>query len=134
MAEHSPAGGQSQPHYETTDARITPLVQTAVFVALLMVVSIFGMIVLFKVFAYYQPLFDDPVPPLAETRLVSDEPRLQPDPPRQKFDLRHQEDQMLNSYGWVDQQVRVVRIPIDRAIDLVASGKLSIAASGPQVK
>jgi len=31
-----------------------------------------------------------------------------------------QEEQTLNSYGWVDQKADVVRIPIDRAMQLVA--------------
>lgn len=35
-----------------------------------------------------------------------------------KFRLR--EAQTLNSYGWVDQDAGVVRIPIDRAMELVA--------------
>lgn len=30
------------------------------------------------------------------------------------------EEQSLNSYGWVDQQAGVVRIPIDRAMQLIA--------------
>jgi hypothetical protein len=33
--------------------------------------------------------------------------------------FRLQEAQTLNSYGWVDQQAGVVRIPIDRAMELV---------------
>src|SRR6266550_664752 len=35
-------------------------------------------------------------------------------------DIRMQEEQTLNSYGWVDQQNGVVRIPIDRAMQLLA--------------
>ena len=35
-------------------------------------------------------------------------------------DFRMQEEQTLNSYGWVDQQAGVVRIPIDRAMELLA--------------
>src|SRR5207247_4662310 len=35
-------------------------------------------------------------------------------------DFRMQEEQTLNSYGWVDQQNGVVRIPIDRAMQLIA--------------
>ena len=31
-----------------------------------------------------------------------------------------QEEQTLHSYGWVDQQAGVVRIPIDRAMELLA--------------
>lgn len=32
--------------------------------------------------------------------------------------LRGQEDERLSTYGWVSREERVVRIPIDRAIDL----------------
>jgi len=32
-------------------------------------------------------------------------------------DLRAQESEILNSYGWVDQQQGIVRIPIDRAME-----------------
>jgi len=35
-------------------------------------------------------------------------------------DIRVEEDKMLNGYGWVDQAHGIVRIPIDRAMDLVA--------------
>ena len=46
-------------------------------------------------------------------------PREQPDP---KLDLKAQrarEDVELNSYGWVDRTSGIVRIPIDRAIELL---------------
>jgi hypothetical protein len=33
--------------------------------------------------------------------------------------LRRHEDEILNSYGWVDQKAGVVRIPIDKAMDLL---------------
>ena len=124
MAED--ANTEANPGYETTDARITPLAQTGFFIALLVVVSFVSMIVLFKVFAYYQPLFDEPVPPLAAARIVNDAPRLQIDPPAQKLILERNVQETLNSYGWVDEQVKVVRIPVDRAIDLVSEGKLQL--------
>jgi hypothetical protein len=63
----------------------------------------------------------------AETRSVSPgditkfpQPRLEGDERREINDFREQEEQTLNSYGWVDQQAGVVRIPIDRAMQLVA--------------
>ncbi len=37
----------------------------------------------------------------------------------------------LNSYGWIDQRLHVVRIPIDRAMDLVLQNGLPVRASGP---
>lgn len=112
--------------YETTDARITPLAQTGIFITALIIASFVGMIVLFKVFAYYQPLFDDPVSPLVDNRVASAAPRLQVDPPKQKAELAQSEAARLNSYGWIDEQVQVVHIPIERAIDLVSEGQMPL--------
>src|SRR2546426_2246087 len=62
-----------------------------------------------------------------DTRIVSPgditkfpQPRLEGDERREIDDFREQEEQTLNSYGWVDQQAGVVRIPIDRAMQLMA--------------
>ena len=66
------------------------------------------------------------MPPLAAARIVNDGPRLQIDPPAQKLILERNVQETLNSYGWVDEQVKVVRIPVDRAIDLVSEGKLQL--------
>jgi hypothetical protein len=46
------------------------------------------------------------------------EPRLQTDPREDLATLRAREDEALRSYGWVDRNGGVVRIPIDRAIEL----------------
>ena len=124
MAEQ--AHNQTNSGYETTDARVTPLAQTGLFIAALVIVSFVSMIVLFRVLAYYQERFDDPVPPLVDNRIASDAPRLQVDPPKQKFELAQNEAATLNSYGWIDQQVKVVHIPIERAIDLVSEGKMPL--------
>ena len=126
MAEQ--AHDQTNSGYETTDARVTPLAKTGAFVAVLVIASFISMIVLFRAFAYYQPLFDDPVPPLVENRVASDAPRLQVDPPKQKFELAQSEAAILSSYGWIDEQVQVVHIPIERAIDLVSEGQMPLIA------
>ena len=55
-------------------------------------------------------------------------PRLQTNPWRDIAELRASEDAILQSYGWVDRKGGVVRIPIDRAMDLVARGSGSAAA------
>ena len=38
--------------------------------------------------------------------------------------MRAAEDQLLTSYGWVDQSKGIVRVPINRAIDMLASAGL----------
>jgi hypothetical protein len=48
------------------------------------------------------------------------QPRLESGETTEINDFRMQEEQTLNSYGWVDQQAGVARIPIDRAMALLA--------------
>lgn len=66
-------------------------------------------------------------PTRADTRVVEPgdvakfpAPRLETNELAEINDLRIQEATKLHSYGWVDEQAGVVRIPIDRAIELVA--------------
>ena len=47
-------------------------------------------------------------------------PRLQANPPAELKQVREDEDAVLNTYGWVDPQHGVVRLPISRAMDLAA--------------
>jgi hypothetical protein len=46
------------------------------------------------------------------------EPRLQTNPRQDMTDLRAREDEQLGSYGWVDRNAGIVRIPIDAAMKL----------------
>jgi len=48
------------------------------------------------------------------------EPRIQRTPLTDIYDLRRHEDSILNSYGWVQPESGVARIPIERAMDLLA--------------
>jgi hypothetical protein len=62
-----------------------------------------------------------------DTRIVSPDeitkfpqPRLERNERIEINDFRLKEEQTLNSYGWVDEKTGVVRIPIERAMELVA--------------
>jgi hypothetical protein len=48
------------------------------------------------------------------------EPRVEEKPYLQLQNLRVLEDHVLSTYAWVDQSAGTVRIPIDKAIDMVA--------------
>jgi hypothetical protein len=67
------------------------------------------------------------LPTTADTRIVEQgdikkfpQPRLETDETTEINNFRMQEEQTLNSYGWVDQSAGVARIPIDRAMALLA--------------
>jgi hypothetical protein len=40
--------------------------------------------------------------------------------------LRAQEDDQLNHYGWIDKKAGIVRIPIERAMELTAARGLPV--------
>lgn len=67
------------------------------------------------------------VQPEADTRQVAPaqikqfaEPRLETNERTEINQFRLQEEQRLQSYGWVDQSAGLVHIPIDRAMQLIA--------------
>jgi len=71
---------------------------------------------------------DPPPSPIAEARAprLPPEPRLQSFPVRDMEELRAREDAVLTTYGWVDRQAGIGRIPIDRAVELLLEKGLSV--------
>jgi hypothetical protein len=53
-------------------------------------------------------------------------PRLQTNPTSDLRRLLEAENAKLNSYGWIDQRAGVIRIPIERAMDLLAQRGLPV--------
>ena len=126
----------SQTEFERQDLR--PRVVYAFLISL----AIMATLVYFVVWGFYdaidayqrrhQPPQNPLVAPETDTRLVSPEaierfpqPRLERNERLENNDFRLEEEQALYSYGWVDQQAGIVRIPIDRAMELIAQRGLS---------
>jgi hypothetical protein len=57
-------------------------------------------------------------------------PRLQTDPRGDLQRLRETEDRLLQTYGWMDKSAGVVRIPIDRAMQLTLERGLPARPEG----
>jgi hypothetical protein len=128
MAEiHKPRaadhGGDHNPdvHHETSDVNIRGILFFGAALVVSGVLIAFVVWVLFQYFASREARRVAPEYPLAATQevRVPPEPRLQTNPREDLQDLRAQEDQILNSYGWVDKQRGIVRIPIGDAMKLV---------------
>ena len=70
--------------------------------------------------------------PLAsgQAQRLPPEPRLQTDPREDLRALRQAEDNALQSYGWVDKNGGVVRIPIDQAMKLTLERGFPVRAEG----
>src|SRR5215470_14728268 len=126
-AEHALKRG---PGYETRDASIPTLVKFAIGLFVLLVVALWAMRGLFNYFRVEQTL-GPPASPFAATRPLPPPPRLQAAPARDWRELHASEDRILNSYSWVDRQAGVVRIPISRAMDVLAERGLPARAIVP---
>jgi len=62
---------------------------------------------------------DAPQSPLLG-ELTPPRPVLQNDPAADLTLFRREEEQRLSSYGWIDPDKRIVRIPIERAIEILS--------------
>jgi hypothetical protein len=113
--------------HEGTDTSVHNVALLAgAFVGLL----IFGFIVGYGTFKILGSIGTvSPPPALIETsRTLPPAPRLQVNAPRDLADYLKQQQQTLDTYGWVDQKAGVVRIPIDRAMDLLLEKGLPVRA------
>jgi hypothetical protein len=54
------------------------------------------------------------------------DPKLEEDERGQMYSIRLKEEETLSSYDWVDQKAGTVRIPIDRAMDLLTQRGLPV--------
>ena len=137
--EIHPANSTGNGGYERSDIGVSGVLY------FLLGLAVAGLLVYFMVVGVYSFLDkrsetqQAPVNPLvmnapADTRHIASDyptgafpdPRLENDERGQLNDIRLKEEQTLSSYGWVDEKAGTVRIPIDRAMDLVAQRGLPV--------
>lgn len=82
---------------------------------------------LFDYYAARQARAYRPPSPLADVRQIPPEPRLQVSGAADLAAFRAKEEAELNSYGWVDRKAGTVRIPIQRAMELLLQRGLPTA-------
>jgi hypothetical protein len=117
------------------------------FLAGLAIVGVLIHLVLFGMYKYldhYERANQPPQNPLVkaaniDTREASSEdrnrfpqPRLEVNERTQLNEQRLREEQVLDSYGWVDQKAGIVHIPIDRAMALIVQQGLPKAPVSQQ--
>ncbi|MFY9802806.1 MAG: hypothetical protein WA211_16120 [Candidatus Acidiferrales bacterium] len=125
---HEPHGAPKEA-YERSDANPHNLLKWAVALAVVLVVVFIAMRWLFLFYGKEQSL-GRPASPFENARVLPPQPRLQVQPRADLHAYCVQQLATLNSYGWEDQHNGVVRIPIDRAMDLVLQQGLPARAAG----
>jgi len=124
---------QPESRHETSDINVWAVGKFAIALGILCVAAL-GL--LFGLFRYFQSETGGPMPKSelnVDARRLPPQPRLQQAPITDLKEMRAAEDQLLTSYGWVDREHGVVRLPIDRAIAVLAQrGLPSRPQNGPQ--
>ena len=121
LEQHPKDLSEPEAHHENRDVNVGARIEVAIGLILLTAVSIFVLVGLFphfeiRAYANQAPSSGTNI----DARILPPEPRLQDNAVQDLQQLRASEDRTLSSYGWVDRKKGVVRIHIERAIDLLA--------------
>jgi hypothetical protein len=124
--------------YERSDLSAAGVFSFLLGLAVAGVIIHFALIGLYNVLNNYQKSHQPPQNPLATSTysatrdltprdiLKFPEPRLEANERTELNSFRSEEEQKLNSYGWVDQNAGVVHIPIEQAMQIVAQRGLPV--------
>lgn len=109
--------------HEERDVYARPIVLAVAGLVAVSVAAFLAMHLLFNVLAASQSRETAAPSPLAGEYGLKEppEPRLQISPKQDLDELRTRDASMLEHYAWVDRDAGVVRIPIGRAIEVLAA-------------
>jgi len=110
----------SNPDYQDRDIQVKPIVYFLIGLTVLTVVAVVAMALLFFAMDRRADMADADIPPEARARVLPPEPRLQVGERMVLDAYLAKHEAILRSYAVSDEDMETVRIPIDRAIDLVA--------------
>ena len=109
--------------HEVRDVNVFQISAFGIGLLLACIVTLFAMWVMFRFLFEREDeknLNNPAAAMMKERQIQPPEPRLQAEPRVELKDLRADEDAILHSYGWIDPDKGIVRIPIDQAIDIVS--------------
>jgi len=107
---HTPGGDNPEVSHERSDVNIRAIVGFGIALLLTAVVI---HVALYWLLEYYKQVQTTP------------QPRLQISPTNDLAEMRAAEEKELTTYGWLDEEKQTVRIPIDRAMELLAQRGLA---------
>src|SRR3984893_11927896 len=123
---HGPA--VASPGYETRDANVRGVFSFLVVLGLALVFIALLCWGLFKYFSAGQAT-RAPASPFSETRQLPTGPQLQVNPRQDLLRFRAQQERSLESYSWESKQDGTVRVPIERAMEILLKQGLPVAPS-----
>ena len=133
MAETQADTGHKHYTHEKRDVNLRWVAYFGIGLVVLWVGSLLLMGWLFDIFDVERRRVGTPAS-LLETQPLPPTPRLQASPVQDMQEMRQAENPLLHDYAWVDPSTGIVRIPIDRAIELVVTQGLPDWGMAPEPK
>jgi hypothetical protein len=118
----------ASPRYETSDADVRGVFT---FLVVLSLVLIFTALLSWGMFKYFSLAQGNRVPasPFAGARQLPAGPQLQVNPRQDLLRFRAEQEHSLESYSWENKEDGTVRVPIERAMELLLQKGLPVAPS-----
>lgn len=130
---HEPTAAEGvKAGHELSDAQAAPVLRFLAFLAIV-TVSVAAVVVVFYNYLESREAREKVARyPMAAgtTRPLPPPPRLQTYPFQDVKDLRSEEHRLLETYEWIDKNAGVVRIPVERAIEVLAEKGLPYRQPG----
>ncbi len=116
--------------HEVRDVSVRGVVWFAIgLAASIALIGVIG-IGLYQLFEHRHPSPDSPSRIALDAHMIASPPQLQISPTDDYEKFRASEDAKLKSYGWIDKQAGIIRIPIERAMELIAQRGLPTRGGG----
>jgi len=127
------------PAYETRDTHLSPLLKFTFWLVVCLVITFVGTFGMLRAMQQIpaigerdpHPLavLNDPIPPAPNLEMkkgvkqgwdgkLVDQSQRQPFTSRMWVDMKADAQKKIGSYGWVDQDAKIVHVPIERAMDI----------------
>jgi hypothetical protein len=129
MSEHASQHGHGEHHPETlheeNSVQFAPVLIFAVVMVIVSIATFLTVKIIERAFDTSWSRSEAPVSPLAQAQMPP-APLLEVSPGQARIDLRAKEQEVINSYRWIDEKGGVVGIPVEEAIKLLAQRGLPV--------
>jgi hypothetical protein len=123
--------------HETSEVILKPFYWTLPILIIFGVVTHFGLLWMHReMIDVYQRNESWTISSLIEKKFNEQNsfPKLQLSPPRDMEEFRKKEDEALKNYAWVDRTKGIVRIPVERAMELTLQRGLPARSNNAPIK
>lgn len=128
--KHHHEGHGGERDYADRDIHLGAIIKSGLVIAVFVAATFWGAREMIRWVEKTLPAGETAASPFAEQRVLPPEPRLQVDEKRTLEEQRAHDRKMIETYDWVDARSGIVRIPVERAMDLALERGFPVSEGG----